>query len=46
MNLTLLELLMSVNATGDGACGADGGFFAGAAELYDLPAGVGEGVGC
>lgn len=39
---------MSVNVTGDWACGTDGGgLFAGTAELYDLPvrAGVGEGVG-
>ena len=47
----LLELVMSVNVTGDCACGTDGaGLFVGTAELYDLPvrAGVGEGVedGC
>ena len=42
----LLELLISVNVTGDGACGADGGFFAGADELYVLPVGEGEGTGC
>src|SRR5829696_5881884 len=51
LNLMLLELVMSVNVTGDCACGTDGAdLFAGTAELYDLPvrAGVGEGVedGC
>jgi len=45
----LLELVMSVNVTGDCACGAaGGGVLDGTAELYDLPVrvGVGEGVGC
>ena len=40
---------MSVNVTGDWACGADGGgAFAGTDELYDLPvrAGDGEAAGC
>ena len=49
LNLRLLELVMSVNVTGDCACGAaGGGVLAGTAELYDLPVrvGVGEGVGC
>lgn len=49
LNLTLLELVISVNVTGDCACGADGGGgFVGRAEPYDLPVrtGVGEGVGC
>jgi len=49
LNLTLLELVISVNVTGDCACGADrGGVLAGTAELYDLPVrtGVGEGVDC
>jgi hypothetical protein len=40
---------MSVNVTGDCACGADGGgLLEGTDELYDLPvrAGEGDGVGC
>ena len=40
---------MSVNVTGDCACGTDGGgSFAGPDELYDLPvrAGAGEAAGC
>ena len=40
---------MSVNVTGDCACGPDGGgSFAGPDELYDLPvrAGAGEAAGC
>ena len=49
LNLMLLELVMSVNVTGDCACGADGGgLVVGTVELYDLPvrAGVGDGDGC
>ena len=45
----LLEVVMSVNVTGDCACGTDGGgSFAGPDELYDLPvrAGAGEAAGC
>ena len=45
----LLRLVISVNVTGDCACGADGGgVFAGPDELYVLPvrAGEGEAVGC
>jgi hypothetical protein len=46
LNLTLLELVMSVNATGDCACGAGGGgLFAGTVPLYDLPVRAGEGEG-
>src|SRR5215212_6592106 len=49
LNLMLLWFVMSVNVTGDCACGADGGgVFAGADELYVLPVRAGEGaaVGC
>ena len=45
----LLRLVMSVNVTGDCACGADGGgVFIGPDELYVLPvrAGEGEADGC
>lgn len=42
----LLRLVMSVNVTGDCACGADGGgLFEGTDVLYDLPVRVGDGDG-